>query len=813
MSSRVLNYEPELKYVIENAIKNKNQLNKQHSDSLNCLINCAEYKFNLRITQNPNKGKNNLFFILEKDNFFTPLFFYDTPSNEIIELIEKKSDTQKLFVDSKKIKSEKDIIDDYEQNKKNKLLLFSYLKFPLININSDNNIKNKSTIIILDEGYYDKISNYSINSHSDFNKNCSILFDIHNLKNTNYLFSIEDIKDCKEIKFKFNGDIHGQKLFKDDVVCIISSDLIINSIRLKMKKYIGNNYKEIKNKNFFVKLNNDEYNNIGILFSFNNKNINNDNIKYDEEFIMKENSQINKIFICIDMWISTNNFHETKDTSNSSSKISNIYYDEEKNININYNINNEYNTGNNYNNSQYNNNYSNNQYNNSNYDNNNYTFNNSMNNISYNSYNTNSNSNYSYKKYNIKKGNKFDNTTSYSNNSYSKFNNYKYWENQKKNEVNYSSYNKLIKIENKYDNYNYNYNNSSINLSLKNNPLNENDKINLNQNYLYEGNEESKDLSYQFNNINKNLDNNIYIIGDIYSTNFSGDEQLYNTNNNSNSNSCESLIEINNKSIFIDINNELLREIFQKYKQEDCISNFSIIKKKLDINMNKEIDKLKRIKLIYFFECFKDINYLSLDIPYINQKGELLFNEVNPTLSSMRLVLKTKKKIVKELKKEKKKNFNIKIIKPNIVKIEYDEIKPPYERDLLYTKIDQIKKILENKKITFNNVLIDKSYFCVLWNISNINMINSSFLAYYSFDLKLIGIFIIKLNSGQWLSSFSYDINNFKDYKKEYDKNIENIKKWFKNMTIDKEKEFHQNFFTLDYYHYIHSQNIDNSIS
>ena len=80
-------------------------------------------------------------------------------------------------------------------------------------------------------------------------------------------------------------------------------------------------------------------------------------------------------------------------------------------------------------------------------------------------------------------------------------------------------------------------------------------------------------------------------------------------------------------------------------------------------------------------------------------------------------------------------------------------------------------------------------------------------MAYYSFDLKLIGIFIIKLNSGQWLSSFSYNINNFKDYKKEYDKNVENLKKWFKNLSIENEKEFHQNYFTLDYYHYIHSYN------
>ena len=65
MFSKVLNYEPELKYVISNVIKNKNQLNKQHSDSLNCLINCAEYKFYLQIIQNQNNGKNNLL-ILKK---------------------------------------------------------------------------------------------------------------------------------------------------------------------------------------------------------------------------------------------------------------------------------------------------------------------------------------------------------------------------------------------------------------------------------------------------------------------------------------------------------------------------------------------------------------------------------------------------------------------------------------------------------------------------------------------------------------------------------------------------------------------------
>ena len=76
-------------------------------------------------------------------------------------------------------------------------------------------------------------------------------------------------------------------------------------------------------------------------------------------------------------------------------------------------------------------------------------------------------------------------------------------------------------------------------------------------------------------------------------------------------------------------------------------------------------------------------------------------------------------------------------------------------------------------------------------------------MAYYSFDLKLIGFFIIKLNSEEWFSSFSYDIDNFKDYKEEYDKNAKNIKKWFKHLTLDKEDGYYENYFTYDYINYL----------
>ena len=220
--------------------------------------------------------------------------------------------------------------------------------------------------------------------------------------------------------------------------------------------------------------------------------------------------------------------------------------------------------------------------------------------------------------------------------------------------------------------------------------------------------------------------------------------------------------------------------------------------------MNIENEKLKKIKLKYFFDCFKDINNLSLNMPYITEKGKLLINEFNPTLSSMRLVLKVRKKIAKEINKQKKENFDIKI-KQNLLKIVYEENKPPHERDLLYNKIEEIKEILGDNKLTFKNVLYEKSYFCILWSITNSYMINSSFLAYYSFNFKLIGICIIKLNWKQWLSSFSYDINNFNDYKEEYNKNIENIKEYFKNLAIDKEDGYYKNFYTHDYIQYIHT--------
>ena len=832
--------EPELKDIISNVIQNKNQLIKQHSDCLNCLINCAQYRFTLQVIQESKKGKNNLFFVLEGENISSPLFFYKMPSNDIIQLIENKNIYENFLNYSQKIQSENDIIDNYEQNKKNRLLLFNYLKFPLININSENNINKESTIIILDDGKYDEISNHSIKSFSTIDKNYSLMFDIHNLKNANYLFSINDIKDCKEIKFKFNGNIHGKQLFKNDAICSLSPELIINSIKKRMEIYINSTYNEIRkylyNKHFFTRLNDDNRNNIGLLFSFNRKKDIN-KIQFNGEYIMKENYIINKIFICVDMWINTNTIHETKDTSKSNSKYTNSkqeYYEEENNNvntinnnNINYNSNcydNKNNKNDNYN-SNYTMNYTtkdNNDYNN--FDNNNEYNNNDTEYINnYNNYNNYNNNYYNNNNYN---NNYYDNTNSYGDcdNNYINIinNNYKtsnkisnkslYFNSENKNKFNqnyslpdinkydkfwnhsksvvdmqYSPYESYPSIQNEFDNIN----NSNIDLSPQNNNISKSNYENME--YLENCTiEEYYELNTLLNNI-KDIDTKTpYIINNVLK------EDSVNDIKNENKN------ESTNKSLFIDTNKEFIKEIFSKYKQNNCISNFSILKKRIDINMNIENEKLKKIKLKYFFDCFKDINNLSLNIPYITEKGKLLINEFNPTLSSMRLVLKVRKKIAKEINKQKKENFDIKI-KQNLLKIVYEENKPPHERDLLYNKIEEIKEILGDNKLTFKNVLYEKSYFCILWSITNSYMINSSFLAYYSFNFKLIGICIIKLNWKQWLSSFSYDINNFNDYKEEYNKNIENIKEYFKNLAIDKEDGYYKNFYTHDYIQYIHT--------
>ena len=768
---------------VSREIQTKEKTNKKHSDSLNCLVNCSEFRATLHITQKPGNGKDNIYFV-QKGDKFSPLFFYDIPSNKIIDEMQIKNEAEKLLNNNQKIESENEIIDKYEQIKKNKMLLFKYVKFPLININSENNEKKLSTIIILDNGENDIISNFSTNSSYIYHQTCSICLVIRNTQ-CDYLFSLSDIKDCQEIKIRLNGTVHEEALFNKEIICYISSELIINSINKRMEKYFNfDNIENLLGKYFFTKLNDSNSNNIGILFSLKKKS-EKSQLKYDNEYLKTDRYLINKIFFFIDMWLNdnnnnrniiSNNYNSFSSTNSTSQMIFNFKYDDNA---FNKHAVNIKPSGNDYNYPKY-------------YNNNDNRDNNNNNNKSKEKEDSNSNIIYNdiNRIYinNRKKLEKENSMTEISN--YNDCNKFNYSINDDYFNPDYSSYNNYYNRKETELNYIFNlisrgeeinaYREKQIFLNL--------DEIN--SNLLYEGEHENK----------------------IKSENESSNKIYYDNSEN------KSQIEQNifqKKTLFINMNEELMRKLFEKYEQDKCISNYTIVKNMLEINMAnifKDEKWLLKTTLKDFLDIFNNANMLFLNIPFITLKSKLCINCLSPSLSSMHLVIKKNKEIKKELKIikmrcKKYRGFSCETYEKNkkLFKIEFEEIKPPHKRELLYKKVARIKKIFGDVKIKYKDILIKNSYFSILWSITNNSSIKSSFLAYYSFDFKLVGILIINLKYNHWLTPFSYDLKNYRDYKIDYDNNVETVKKMFQNLAIDQDDQHSDNYFKYDYYNYLNS--------
>ena len=770
----------EIKEFISKEINKKSTCNKKHSDSLNCLINCAEFRVTLHITQKPYNGKDNIYFI-QKDKF-SPLFFYDIPSNKIIDEIQFKNEAQKLLNYTSKIKTENDIIDKYEQNRKNKMLLFNYIKFPLINTNSENNDNKLSTLIILDNGVNDFISNFSTDSSFVYHQTCCISLTIRNVNNCDYLFSLADIKDCKEIKIRLNGTVHEQPLFDKEIICYLSHELIDKSIKERMEIY--NNSDNIENllgKYFFTKLNDENYNNIGILFSLKKKS-ENSKLQYDKDYLKTDRYLINKIFLFMDMWLNDNNNksnkHKTTSSTNTSSHM--IF-----NYNYKFDDKNQYKTNFNFYPNEIDYNYQNNLYN---FENRPYNeiSNNLINNIDN---NEESNSKIVYN----------DINRIYINNRKKHFDNYDICEsmdysyNTDFNKYDYSLSDYNFKLD--YSNFNDNYNEKTSDLNIL---------FRLLENYQkYKESEEPKISQESDDNIN-----NLYHLKEKEYDNSIKDNHCISEKEN------EKNIFVK-RTLFINMNEELLRKLFEQFEEDKCISNYTIAKNMLDINMNLDSNKEKMLlktKLTDFFDIFHNPNKLWLNIPFIDSRGKLYMNCFSPTLSSMLLVIKKNKDIKTclkniKLKCKKYRGFSYDTYDQNkkLFKIEFEEIKPLHNREILYKKIGKLKKIIGDTKIRNKDIMIKNSYFSVLWSVKNELNIKSSFLAYYSFDFKLIGILIINLDYNQWMTAFSYKLTNYHDYKTDYEKNVANVKNMFKNLAIDKDDQHCDNYFKYDYYNYLKS--------
>ena len=770
----------EIKEFISKEINKKSTCNKKHSDSLNCLINCAEFRVTLHITQKPYNGKDNIYFI-QKDKF-SPLFFYDIPSNKIMDEIQFKNEAQKLLNYTSKIKTENDIIDKYEQNRKNKMLLFNYIKFPLINTNSENNDNKLSTLIILDNGVNDFISNFSTDSSFVYHQTCCISLTIRNVNNCDYLFSLADIKDCKEIKIRLNGTVHEQPLFDKEIICYLSHELIDKSIKERMEIY--NNSDNIENllgKYFFTKLNDENYNNIGILFSLKKKS-ENSKLQYDKDYLKTDRYLINKIFLFMDMWLNDNNNksnkHKTTSSTNTSSHM--IF-----NYNYKFDDKNQYKTNFNFYPNEIDYNYQNNLYN---FENRPYNeiSNNLINNIDN---NEESNSKIVYN----------DINRIYINNRKKHIDNYDICEsmdysyNTDFNKYDYSLSDYNFKLD--YSNFNDNYNEKTSDLNIL---------FRLLENYQkYKESEEPKISQESDDNIN-----NLYHQKENEYDNRIKDNHCISEKEN------EKNIFVK-RTLFINMNEELLRKLFEQFEEDKCISNYTIAKNMLDINMNLDSNKEKMLlktKLTDFFDIFHNPNKLWLNIPFIDSRGKLYMNCFSPTLSSMLLVIKKNKDIKTclkniKLKCKKYRGFSYDTYDQNkkLFKIEFEEIKPLHNREILYKKIGKLKKIIGDTKIRNKDIMIKNSYFSVLWSVKNELNIKSSFLAYYSFDFKLIGILIINPDYNQWMTAFSYKLTNYHDYKTDYEKNVANVKNMFKNLAIDKDDQHCDNYFKYDYYNYLKS--------
>jgi hypothetical protein len=256
-----------------------------------------------------------------------------------------------------------------------------------------------------------------------------------------------------------------------------------------------------------------------------------------------------------------------------------------------------------------------------------------------------------------------------------------------------------------------------------------------------------------------------------------------------------------NSHIILKTSNKFVTELFKNYSEYNCLCNYSIFEKTVDIYEYMSFLKSlnKKITLSDYFDCFNKVSVLSLDVPFIEKNGSITYNFFNPTLSSMVLTVKKgrNERYSFNDKWTSKENVKITYLPNNLIKYEFCESNPPYNRDVLDVKINNINKIIGKKRLNLDNIIKDKSYFCLLWTPGDTNKNNSSFLSYYSFDFKLLGSLILKKNDNKWFTTFSFNSNDYKDFKNDYLKNVNAIKNFVGKFNV-KEGSIRKNFFSHD---------------
>ena len=179
---------------------------------------------------------------------------------------------------------------------------------------------------------------------------------------------------------------------------------------------------------------------------------------------------------------------------------------------------------------------------------------------------------------------------------------------------------------------------------------------------------------------------------------------------------------------------------------------------------------LSKLKIFDYFSSFIKLSSLSLTIPFYKNDGVLTKNTFTPSLHELKIYIHNPK-IINKLKRRckpkdiPKKNssssllssstednkifkeidgLEISIIEnKNIAKIYYNETRPYYLTESLCDKLKQLMtKLKFIQKINIDkNILYEKSYISIEWNIVNGNNISgSSFISYHLFNGNLLGV-------------------------------------------------------------------------
>lgn len=248
-------------------------------------------------------------------------------------------------------------------------------------------------------------------------------------------------------------------------------------------------------------------------------------------------------------------------------------------------------------------------------------------------------------------------------------------------------------------------------------------------------------------------------------------------------------------TIIVNSNDIFAKTLFNRYQDKtNSICNFKILIEFLKLKFNKSIDE---INLFYFFKSFSEVSCLSLTIPFFKMDGSMVKISLTPSLSSLVLYIKDTKFVKRIMKKypnfkdinesnvhskESKHqamilsksfsedcsisidDFKISNYEKNTIKISYNDQRPYYLTESLYSTISEfMKKFKYIKKISVNKILMEKSYICISWNSINNNNSNnipsSHFYSYYQFNGTLLGVIPNKIDENFWTKSIE-EISN-----------------------------------------------------